>query len=203
MAKRERTAEKREQDLVTLSELLIQGLSSYKMAEIIGVSQTQIEYDKKDLNNRWKEAQVSNIDEKKQSLLRELSFIKKELYGQWNKSKEDALKEVLKSKAFDKKDKKDGSLEKNNSFEDKNNIGFYEETITQEGRNADPRYMAVIVSCIKEESEILGIKKIESNLNLSQNLVNISVKMDHPELAELIRQNENSLKNFSSEDKNE
>lgn len=203
MAKRERTAEKREQDLVILSELLIQGLSSYKMAEIIGVSQTQIEYDKKDLNNRWKEAQVSNIDEKKQSLLRELSFIKKELYGQWNKSKEDALKEVLKSKAFDKKDNKDGSLEKNKSFEDKNNIGFYEETITQEGRNADPRYMAVIVNCIKEESEILGIKKIESNLNLSQNLVNISVKMDHPELAELIRQNENSLKNFSSEDKNE
>lgn len=174
-----RTDSQRQEDLVTLSDLLCQGVSIANIAKEIGVSTSQIHYDKKELEKKWQEEQLDNIDEYKKKLLRELTLVKKEAWSEINRSKEKHTKETLK-------------LGKNINGE------FSEESLTEEKSLADPRYLSIVVSCIKEESEILGIKKVDTNLNLTNNQVNINVNMPQ-EVAELIRQNENILGNYASD----
>ena len=178
IGKHTRTESQREKDLILLSDLLDQGLSLTAIAREIGVSYTQVRYDRDDLEARWKEEQLKNIDDIKNRQLRKLEKVQREAWSGWKKSQEKKMKESI-----------------------KNGQGIsgltFEETVTEEDRIPESRFLDVVAKCIKEENEIFGIKKVsENNLNLTQNLVNISVEMNHPDLAELIKENENSLINY-------
>lgn len=176
--KHTRTESEREKDLILISELLDQGLSQSKIALEVGVSRAQIQYDIKELETRWKEEQLQNIDEIKERQLRKLALVQKEAWAGWRKSKESKIKETSKTGT--------------------NAHGLIsEETISEEERIPEAKFLDVITKCIKEENEIYGIKKVPE-FNLTQNLVNIKVDMS-PELAELIKENENTLIDYESE----
>lgn len=185
IGKHTRTESQREKDLILLSELLDQGLTLTAIANEIGISYTQVRYDRDDLEARWKEEQLKNIDDIKNRQLRKLEKVQKEAWKGWNKSQEKKMKEVFET----------GS----------NATGLTsKESISEEDRIPEARFLEVVAKCIKEENEIFGIKKLaDNNLNLTQNLVNISVEMNHPDLIKLIKENENNIIEYDSENDSE
>ena len=87
MPAKKRTPFQREKDLEKTSELYLKGHSQYEIARVIGVSRTQITYDIADLQKRWLERSMMNIDERKAEELAKVDRLEAEYWKGWEDSR--------------------------------------------------------------------------------------------------------------------
>lgn len=84
---KKRTAIEREKDLLEISEMYLHGLSQYKIAEKVGLSQAQIANDLRCIREQWKKNVVINFEQARLDQLQKLDLLESELWEQWEKSK--------------------------------------------------------------------------------------------------------------------
>ncbi len=86
MAAVKMTIEQRETHLLKVSMLYLAGKWQHEIAAACSVSRQQITYDIKQLNTRWKESQLANIDEKKAKELAKVDELERKYHGAWERS---------------------------------------------------------------------------------------------------------------------
>ena len=84
---RRRTPFQREQHLLITSELYLRQWTQARIAERLGVSKQQINYDLKEIQERWRAAMVANVDEIRSRELARIDELEREYWETWELSK--------------------------------------------------------------------------------------------------------------------
>lgn len=129
-----RTKQQRDNDLVRISKLYLQGHTQLEIANIIGVSRQQITYDIKQLYLEWKRERIDVFEERLLLELSKLDHLESEAWKAWENSKRDNLK----------------------ISEKINNLGS-ETTETIEGQNPSKGYLEMVFKCIEMRLKILSV----------------------------------------------
>src|SRR6266536_2132680 len=87
MAANTRSSQQREHDRERIAELVLRGHSQRQIADELRVCQQQVCYDMKLVYDRWRAAEVRNLDAHRQRLLAGSELRKGELYGALERSK--------------------------------------------------------------------------------------------------------------------
>jgi DNA-binding transcriptional regulator LsrR (DeoR family) len=82
MAARKRTPFQREEDLVQITRLYLQGRTQRDIAEVVGVSQGQVNHDLKLIQQRWRESSIVDMNEAKQKELAHSDEVRRRGNGQ-------------------------------------------------------------------------------------------------------------------------
>jgi hypothetical protein len=122
-----------------VSELYLKGTPQYKIAQICKVSTSQVSRDLKVLSKKWVESSMQNIDELKARELQKIDQAEREAWKGWERSCQTKTKKRHATSDFDKGIKNESSIERIKSA-------------------GDPRFIEVVLRCIKQRSEILGIE---------------------------------------------
>lgn len=154
MAKNTRTKGQRERDEILITQMYLEGHRLRDIANQIGVTYQTIQTILQRLIKEWQSQAIKNIDQLK---VIELERINKLELRAW-KALEDS----------------DGEIEKHS---EKMTINGFETAVTRENIVADPRYMKIILDCIKTRCQILGIdteeKEKESQFDPSKITINV------------------------------
>jgi hypothetical protein len=138
MAAKKRTKIQYERDLEKTADLYCQGWTQLAIAKEIGVSQSQISLDLKEVQTRWRERSILNIDDWKAEELAKVDRIEAELWIAWHDSRRPTqVKNAQKTTA-----------------------GRYPgKTVSQKETSSagDPRFMFGILECIEKRCRILGL----------------------------------------------
>jgi hypothetical protein len=146
MAERKRTRAQREQGLEQLSALLLEGKPQTVIAELLGVSRSQVGYDAKTLRERWRESALVNVDEMRARELANLNHLQDVYWQAW----EDSRKEkATTTSTTEKKVSGDGS-------QDGAPLRQRAE-LTKETRDGNPAFLAGIERCIARRCELFGL----------------------------------------------
>lgn len=97
----------------------------------------------------WRRFRLDKIDDMKQAEFVKLNALEREYWDAWERSKEEYRKRVA-----EKKGGEDGAVMK--------------QSLTQEDRNGDPRYLDGVMKCIDKRCKLLGLDapmKIDENLH--------------------------------------
>jgi hypothetical protein len=162
-----------------VAEYKLQGLRNFEIAELLGVSPSQITLDLKSVSKEWRAERIHDIDEIKQRELLKLDLIEKKNWEAWDRSCQVKTKKSMKKKGSTTK------LGKALGADDK------EQTYTEEQQIGDPRYMAIILDCIGKREKIIGYgaaQKLEVNL---ENASDEQLNMFQQKLLELSNQVDN------------
>lgn len=138
MAERSRTEEERERDLERIAELYVRGYTQQAIANEIGVSRSQIAYDLKTIRTRWQASTLRNFDAAKEEELSKLDAVEQEAWDAYRRSQKEKQKTVT--------EKVEGD-----------SSGRTKAQVTKETANGDPRFLAIIQTCIDRRCKILGI----------------------------------------------
>ena len=134
MAAPVRTAQQRESDLGRTARWYRQGLTAGEIAERIGVTRQQIQYDLAELRRQWMDAQIYNINERKAAELERLDAIEAEAAEAFERSK------ACRSRTR-KRSVKDGTTV----------------SITDHETAGDPRFLQVRLECVAKRCKILNL----------------------------------------------
>src|SRR5689334_9369751 len=86
MARPKRSKVQREKDLATIAQAYLQGDTQADIAARIGVSQPQIAYDLKTLQERWRTASMIDFGERKATELARIDVLERQYWESWKKS---------------------------------------------------------------------------------------------------------------------
>lgn len=157
MATPKRSKIQREADLAKIAELYLSGHRQADIAAQLDVSQQQVSYDIKELQKRWSNSAVRDLDAAKSQELARIDNLEREYWECWRKSQK-----PLKSK----------SVERENIIMDEENKihkgamglgtpgqnGQIIKTVERsEKRIGDTRYLDGVQWCIERRCKILGI----------------------------------------------
>lgn len=129
----------REQDKATISRMLLQNKTHQEIANFLEIDRSMVTKEASAIRKEWKQSSLRDFDEARGQKLAELELIKGELWQAWQQSKEQketTLKEKIAVAESDKRLK----------------IATRSQSAT-----GDPSYLSGILSCIKEESRLLGL----------------------------------------------
>ena len=127
-----------------VTEMYLQGVPQFKIAEALGVSKGQISQDLKKLSQAWKQSAIIDMDEIKQKELSKVDLVEKNAWEAWHRSCDVKTKKSMKKKGSSTKlGKALGNEEKEQSFTEEQQIG-------------DPRFLEQIMKCVAKREEILG-----------------------------------------------
>src|SRR5689334_20019719 len=90
MARPKRTHFEHEQDLARTCEMYLKGKTQAEIAQELGVSRSQIEYDISQIKHRWSTQTVHNLDEHRAKELAKLDALEREYWKSWESSADDA-----------------------------------------------------------------------------------------------------------------
>lgn len=138
MAERKRTDVQRENDYQIIADLYLRGHRQSEIAQQLELHQTQISYDLRIIQKRWRESSIINFNEAKQRELARIDALEREAWQAFERSKAEH-KRTRQSK------RTGGETESSDAF------------IEREDRDGDPRFMEIILKCIVQRSNILGI----------------------------------------------
>jgi hypothetical protein len=141
MAARKRTPFQREEDLVQITRLYLQGRTQRDIAEVVGVSQGQVNHDLKLIQTRWRESSIMDMNEAKQRELARLDELEREYWAAWEQSKNERTRARQES---------DGK-----SKDGKPNV--VRATMEKEQRDGNPAFLAGVMSCIERRCKLLGL----------------------------------------------
>jgi transposase len=141
MAARKRTPFQREEDLVQITRLYLQGRTQRDIAEVVGVSQGQVNHDLKLIQQRWRESSIMDMNEAKQRELARLDELEREYWAAWEQSKNERTRARQES---------DGK-----SKDGKPNV--VRATMEREQRDGNPAFLAGVMSCIERRCKLLGL----------------------------------------------
>lgn len=137
MAQPKRTPFEREQDLAKIAQAYLVGKTQAEIAIEFKVTQQQINYDLKVLQDRWVKSSLIAIDEAKGRELAKLDNLEREYWAAWLDSK----KEFRGTTAERTRGKNFGTKVQ----------------IKKERRDGDPRYLDGVMSCIERRCKIIGL----------------------------------------------
>lgn len=89
MARPKRTNFEHERDLAKTCELYLKGKTQQEIADELGVSRSQIEYDLNQIRHRWSTQTVYNLDQYKAKELAKLDALEREHWQAWEASEDD------------------------------------------------------------------------------------------------------------------
>jgi biotin operon repressor len=89
MAKTKRSKEEREQQRIQIIELLAQGLTQAVIADRLGLSQPQINYDIQLIRKRWREQQDNDFEELTAQQIAKIDLTERDYWQGWNTSRND------------------------------------------------------------------------------------------------------------------
>lgn len=179
MAKNTRTKGEREKDKVTITDMYLKGHRLSEIAKEIGVTYQTIQDTLKRLIKEWQTQAIKNIDELK---VIELERINKLELRAW-KALEDSdgkVKKVVEKVGSVREALMNRALDPYDDNEDPTKVNLdVETTTTIEKQVADPRYMKIILDCIKTRCQILGleVEEKEKDLDVLPSRININVVM--------------------------
>lgn len=143
MAGRKHNKRQYEAILAEISRLYLQNLPRYKIAELTSRHPSQISRDLRALEKRWKEEQLFNLDSVKVRQLASINEVERNAWQAWNES----------------------TGEHQTVTENQGNRGHFV-MVRKETRAGDPRFLAIVLDCIKRRCDLLGLdapKQIEGN----------------------------------------
>jgi hypothetical protein len=131
-----------------VAELYLKGTPQHKIAGICRVTQSQVSYDLKRLSQQWIESSLMNIDQLKARELAKIDQAERSAWQGWEKSCQTRTKKRTATSDFEKGTRNESSVER----------------IKAAG---DPRYIEVVLRCIRQRSELLGLNApSKSDINL-------------------------------------
>jgi hypothetical protein len=173
MAARKRTPFQREEDLVQITRLYLQGRTQRDIAEVVGVSQGQVNHDLKLIQTRWRESSIMDMNEAKQRELERLDILEREYWAAWEQSKNERTRARQES---------DGK-----SKDGKPNV--VRATMEREQRDGNPAFLAGVMSCIERRCKLLGLDAPVKQQNLNVNLSELTdEQLDRLEAGESLEQ---------------
>jgi hypothetical protein len=111
-----------------------QGWSNVEIADELGIPKWTVCRDLAAVRANWQESALENISQAKKDELAKIDMIEKEAWEQWERSKEPRnTQTVTKGETVNK------------------------QSLKQEERGGDPRYMTIIQWCSEQRTKILGI----------------------------------------------
>jgi hypothetical protein len=81
-----RSSNQRERDFELIASQYLQGVQQYKIAEMLGVSTSQISDDMKELRKRWLASSIRDFDEMKARELAKVGQLEAEYWTAWGRS---------------------------------------------------------------------------------------------------------------------
>lgn len=134
----QRSPFEKEDSLVAIAKLYLQGESQSAIAKSLELSQQTISLDLKEIRKRWRESSIRDFDEAKSQELAKIDLVEAEYWRQWERSKQ--MKRVRKNE--------EGLTEKGT---------FLKNATTEEDRCGNPAYLAGVMNCIERRCKILGL----------------------------------------------
>lgn len=157
MAENTRTKAQRELDKVTITEMYLQGSRLSEIASVIGVKYQTIQDILKRLVKEWQTQAIHNIDELKAIELQRINNLEARAW----KALEDSdgeVKKVVEKVGSLREAFMNNALDPYDDNRNPNQVNLdVETTTTTEKQVADPRYMKIILDCIKTRCQILGL----------------------------------------------
>lgn len=154
-----RTPGQREADLLAISRMHLEGLSSREIAARLSserdysLSHTSILTDLRTILGRWQTEQTANLDRALTLQLAKLDRVEAEAWHAWRRSLEDAVTEVSES---------DGTGR-----------------TTRAGQSGDPRLLAIVEKCIARRASLLGLEDHVLRLKIDE--LELLLGVDHGE----------------------
>lgn len=135
MAAPKRTSTQRENDLEHIAAMYLHGKRQSDIAQEIGIDQSQISRDLKEIQKRWRESSLVSINEVKHRELSRIDELERTYWDAWQRS----VGEVIKT-TTSKSDKDGGRA-----------------SIVKEQRVGDSAFLTGVLSCIEQRCKIFGI----------------------------------------------
>jgi predicted transcriptional regulator len=135
MAKPKRTPTQRELDLQKITALYLRGTTQSDIGKELGVVQSQVSYDLKEIQKRWRESALVNINEVKQRELARIDELEIEYWQAWRRSIGEVTKTVT----------------------SRNALRGDTASISKETLNGNPAYLQGVQWCIEQRCKLFGI----------------------------------------------
>lgn len=150
-----RTTFQLEKDRNETTTLYLEGKTQEFIAEIMGVSRTQITYDLKVIQKRWREQTTVDLDESKAIELARIDNLERVSWMAWERSKED----------------------KETTFTKRGEKGDREASIRREGQSGNPAFLDRISWCIDRRCKLLGL---DAPVKLDARLLQFTIDFTTP-----------------------
>ena len=134
MATPKRTKFQREADLQKIAGLYLTGKTQDAIAQELGVTQQQISYDLKTIQERWRKSALVDLNEAKQRELERIDVLEREYWQAWENSKG----------------------EQSRSTASKAGEATRAQVVKFESAG-DPRFLAGVQWCVEQRCKILGL----------------------------------------------
>ena len=134
MATPKRTKFQREADLQKIAGLYLTGKTQDAIAQELGVTQQQISYDLKTIQERWRKSALVDLNEAKQRELERIDVLEREYWQAWEASKGEQSRSTA---------SKTGDVSRAQ-------VVKYESA-------GDPRFLAGVQWCVEQRCKILGL----------------------------------------------
>lgn len=135
MAAPKRTPIQRERDLEITAALYLTGKRQAEIAAQLGVDQTQISYDLKVIQKRWRESMLVNINEAKHKELARIDELERTYWQAWRRSCE----------------------EKTKTRSGRTAEGIATASVEKDQMLGNPSYLAGVQWCIEQRCKIFGL----------------------------------------------
>lgn len=135
MAAPKRTPTQREHDLELIAALYLRGKRQADIAKEIGVDQSQVSYDLKEIHKRWRESTLVSINEAKHRELARIDNLEVEYWNAWARSCE----------------------EKTKTRTEKGTTGASKASVEKDQMLGNPAYLTGVLSCIEQRCKIFGL----------------------------------------------
>jgi hypothetical protein len=172
MPAHKRTPGQREADLVRLAEMYLRARTQQSMADELGVSRQQVQYDLKVLHRRWVRDQLTDYDARKARELERVDRIEAQAWDAWERSRRDAETLHDRTESDGKKDE-NGRPAPTKTVQEK----------TTRSQAGDPRFLERVSWCVSERCRILGLYA-PKELDLRGSLQHEHRHSDRPDLTD-------------------
>jgi hypothetical protein len=130
-----------------VADLYCQGRSQIEIAEIVGVKQPTISIDLKKIQAQWRESAVRDFDLEREIVIQKIDRVEREAWDAWERSQK--------------------PVQSVRTSDEPNNRRTHR---TVRNRNGDPRYLEIVLRCIRDRREVLGLdapKKMEIDAHVT------------------------------------
>lgn len=146
-----RSMTQKEHDKRVAIEMSLQGYYQDEIAETLGVSRSQVQYDLKQARAEWKERSIAEQTEAINAELERINLIEKNAWREYRRSMKDRNQVINRNKTSTMQ----GTAGNEN-----------EQQVTTEEQTGDPRYLTIINDCRKDRMKLLGIGTDKMDLNV-------------------------------------
>ena len=140
--KTSRTEEKKLKDRAVIADRYLKGDQQYDIAIDLGMSPSQVCNDLIIIRKQWLDSSLQDFNELKAKELRKLDELESEAWKAWKASKKNKATETIETMTIRK-----------------GKEAIPSKTVSKkEGQTGNPKYMAIIITCIQQRCNIIGLE---------------------------------------------